>query len=669
MKLKDFISNDLKVNRDWYFLLFLVPLVFFFFDFSNVSFTQDELRRHSSYIVDPQWLSQGRFGMYFLTMLYSNNPVFPYFGTILSLVVSAISIRFFFERVCGEHESKALILILFVSCPFAYYIYSFSTVSFSVGFIYLFNAFAIYFSFVKKCKLNYIVSILFLSASVSIYQSAITIYILMALIVIFLKCEKGNNYRYVVISLGKVFLILSLSLFLYAGLNKIISFFISGNESGYIDGFVRFDLSFLYLFEVLKGLILRAKLFLGASDVVLPQKNIFQSISLFLMCLVILVKYHYKFLTMLTLLFFIMLSPFLLEVMSTNAMPARSYIALPLLFSFVFFWLWTRVSHHFLSNIIVINCIVYVCVNFMNITKFSFYEYSSWEKDKRFAAEMVSQIFSLDGIDGVMKANKGKIPLHSVGFSYDNDSIAFQKQFENIGRGFFSWGDNELQNSSNLFKSLGWSEFSYAYPEQVKPYINEIRALPNWPHPDSIKIIGDFVVIKLSDYSEAQNITVCANSTAESCLVSYNPKSIRFNITFDDDVVDGHSVLYRFGLDGLGQIKNSQVAFPQGGGYLISSPIADPFIVIPELNLTKNHNENVILFLDMNYYSPQSLSLYFRDGRGGGYSESRVMRFNPMSGHVRMYITIPADLVESGLRIDLLNSKAKVKLNDLVIYE
>ncbi|NOF29207.1 hypothetical protein GWZ76_15520, partial [Vibrio cholerae] len=191
MNFKEIIANDFEKNKCWYFTLFIAPLIFFFYEFSNMSFTQDELRRHSSYIVDPQWLSQGRFGMYFLTWLYSNNPVFPYVGTFLSLVVTSIFVRLFFELVCYELNYKILVLLLFVSCPFSYYIYSFTTVSFAIGIIYLLSFFSVYFIFVKEK--NLLVSIILLSLSISIYQSAITVYLLMFIISILFRYEVNRN--------------------------------------------------------------------------------------------------------------------------------------------------------------------------------------------------------------------------------------------------------------------------------------------------------------------------------------------------------------------------------------------------------------------------------------------------------------------------------------------
>ncbi|HGS4800712.1 TPA: glucosyltransferase domain-containing protein [Vibrio cholerae] len=661
MNFKEIIANDFEKNKCWYFTLFIAPLIFFFYEFSNMSFTQDELRRHSSYIVDPQWLSQGRFGMYFLTWLYSNNPVFPYVGTFLSLVVTSIFVRLFFELVCYELNYKILVLLLFVSCPFSYYIYSFTTVSFAIGIIYLLSFFSVYFIFVKEK--NLLVSIILLSLSISIYQSAITVYLLMFIISILFRYEVNRNFEYVVSKIGICVLSVFLSLVFYFVFHKIITQFISGNEHGYINSFVDFNFNLQYISSLFINFTDRVIKFLSGSDTVLPQKNPFQFISFVLVFLISIFQIKSRGLLTTFLIVLIFFIPFMLELISKNPLPARSYIAIPLLCTFVFYWLLTRVNNIVFSNLILLAFVMNLIINLINLTKFSFYENNSWDRDKRFASEIVNQILNLDGIEHVINSNNGKIPLHSVGFYQERNDMAFNKTFENIGRGFFAWGDNELQNSSNLFNSLGWSEFSFAYPVDVAPYVNEIRSLPRWPEPGSIKIVGDFVVIKLSDYSENQILTVCNYSNSESCLVSYNPQSIKFDIRFDDTIVQGRSILYELNFGNIGLIRNSQINI-SNDEYLISSHIGDSYILFPELKVDRD----VIIFLDVEYTSEQTLTFYFKDSKYGHYSESNVLRFHPFNGRKRIYVKVPAWLVKNELRIDFLDSQEIFKLHKLSIY-
>lgn len=657
------IEKDIKNNTLWYVGLFLLPLVFFFSELSDMSFTQDELRRHSSFSVDPQWLSQGRFGMYLISWLYSSNPVFPYVGIFLSSVVSIISVRMFFESVCHKYDAPLLISGLFISCPFIYYLYAFSTVSFSVGVIYCLTMLSVYFIFLNG-KFWIFLATLFLCFAISIYQSAITVFILMFLIAVFYRCERGEPYFYYVL---RSLVVTVLALLSYIIAQKIVGLYFPGNQSGYINSFINLEFSMSYLLSLFGAFISRAYDFLSANETVLPQENIFQLIGIYTFSLLLVVYSSFKKTVLIPLFLCILATPFLLEVLSLESLPARSYIALPLLFTFVFYWLFTSVTQNVLMKVfIVLLTILYIVVNFININKFTFYDHNAWKTDQRFAGEMINQVLALDGLDHIIQQHKGKIPLHSVGYLPNKNKLAFNKEFENIGKGFFSWGDNELQNSSNLFNSLGWDIFSYAYPDNVIDHINTVRMLPSWPMPGSVAIVGDFVVIKLSDYTENQVNKVCSeeeNDKITSCLVSYNPRSVEFEISGSMNTFDQANKEYMFGPDFVSTIRHSTVK-QTNNTYIISSSVSDSFLVLPPLS----YDGQLVLRISIEYESPQSLALYFKQNKKSGYSEDRIIRLKPIAGKKTLYITLPAELFEQGLRVDFSNSSEEFKLYNLEVY-
>lgn len=669
------LNKDINNNILWYVSLFLLPVIFYFSEFSDMSFTQDELRHALSTEVDPQWLSQGRFGMYFLTWLYSANPIFPYVGVLFSSIMSLISVRVFFEKVCHIYDFPILLSVLFISCPFIYYLYVFSTVSFSIGVIYLLITLSIYCLFLEN-KLYIFLSALLVCFAISIYQSAITVFILMLLIAVFYRCLKGERYLcYFLRGFATAFL----SLIFYVVMKKIVEIYLPGNYPGYINGFINFEFSSSYLIQFLNAIILRISDFLLASNNVLPRENIFQSVSILFFLILLIVNFLFKKTILIFLFLCMLLTPFLLEVLSTNSLPARSYIALPLLFTFIFYWpLMFVIKNVIMKYFMAIVTILYIMLNFMNLNKFIFYDHNAWKVDQRLAEEMVHQILSLDELEYVVEQSHGSIPLHSVGYlPYQNSS--FNKAFENIGKGYFSWGDNELQNSSVLFNGLGWDIFTYAYPNfadvprhkratyaNTVEHINTIRKLPNWPMPGSITVIDDFVVIKLSDYSEAQVRTVCsevAKGSINSCLVAYNPNSIKFEINDSINKSNLYNKLYEFDSESFLSLEHSVIEIV-GNTYQISSPASDSFLVLPPIEL----DGNMVLRINIDYNSPESLSLYFKYPNEVNYSENNVIRLKPINGENVLYITLPAELFKEGLRIDFSNSAETFKLHGLEVY-
>ncbi|WP_028024869.1 glucosyltransferase domain-containing protein [Enterovibrio calviensis] len=657
------IEKDLNANLIWYFGLLITPLVFYFFELSNMSFTQDELRRHSSYRVDPQWLSQGRFGMYFLTWVYSNNPVFPYVGIFLSSVMSMVAIRVFFQKVCGKLHYPTLLSVLFVSCPFLYYLYSFSTVSFSVGVIYLLVTFSVYCCVSSRRSLT-LVSVLLLAFSLSIYQSAITVFILMIAIFGFYKLEDGANP---IKELAKAFFVLVLAGIVYFVANKAISIVYSGNQSGYIDGFVSGGLSTDYAVTLVVAFIARFIEVMSASSSLLPQENVFQPILSLLFIGLVVYKYRLKNTLLLLLASLALISPFLLEFLSPQSLPTRSYIALPLLFTFVIYWLVLySMDKRRLGFIVAPISVLFVLVNFINLNKFAYYDNLSWDNDKRLAAELVSQILDLPGLDSVLEENGGKIPLHSVGYLPFNPKMAFNKQFENVAKGFFAWGDNELQNSSNLFKSLGWDAFSYAHLDSVRDNVNEIRKLPVFPYSGSVSIVDKFVVIKFSDYTEAQSNRLCSSQhrdTIDSCLIQFNPSSVRLSVGSSPSSIDGLNEIYTFGLQEYFRVSHSSIEHRDNAFYM-ASVVSDSFITLPPLD----YNGKMIIELDIDYSSLSSLSMYFKTRKKQMFNERQSIRFNSLLGPNKLYFELPAQLFKYGLRIDFSGNPDEFKLINLKVY-
>lgn len=662
MNLIERLEEDFKKNQFWYFSLFVVPIVFYFYEFSNMSFTQDELRRHSSFLVDPQWLSQGRFGMYILNMLFSENPVFPYIGILFSSVLCSIVIRLFFIELCSKKDYPLLLTFIFVSCPYTYFFFSFSTISFSFGVIYAL-VFVSVFLACKEKPHNFLISALLLSFAVSIYQSAISLYFSMVSIVLFYRIiDKRLVFRDVV----SFFIVGVLGVISYIIQSKIVSIYFPGNQSGYIEGFVNMPNTISGLVMLFEGLLVRTfdLLFLANG---LPVFNLSQTLLISIFLVVGIITCVTRSPLLIISILFCFISPFLLEILSTNTMPIRSYIAIPLMLSFFAHYLYSCArGAKYLSFAVFSLLSVYIFGNAINITKLAFYDANSWEKDKRLANQIVSQIYSLPELSQLMVDNGGKIPIHSVGYIPKTENSAFYRQFDTVGKGFFSWGDNELQNSSNLFNSLGWDIFGFADLDVVRENVDKIRSLPNYPSQGSVSVIDNFVVVKLSDYTEAQTQTVCGNEPHTdkflSCLVSYNPGSVRFSIDSNSPNRLQSKKLFQTKDIDLNQFSNVDVV-QERSYYKLRSSVSDSYIVLPKMY----SDSDLVLRLNLFYSENTSLVLYYKNNESEYYSESRVIRFKPLVGHNDMLITLPASIFNHGLRIDLSDNDKDYNLLDLEV--
>ena len=650
----------------WYLCLLFLPLFFYFFELSNMVFTADELKRHDDLKVDVQWIAQGRFGMYYLTKLYSSNPVMPYAGLMLSSMLSLVSIRIFFEIICQNFKSPLLISVLFISCPFLVYFYSFTTISFSFGVIYFLITMSVLSLSIKKYNsylMVFIASVL-LGLSISIYQSALTVFMSMILIVLFYKYQREEVKSKFIYNSLITFLV---SLVFYFCLNKFFKSIFGINQNVYLNGFFEFDFSIQHCLSIINSFIFRMFDILYPLSNILPRENSIQIILIVCFFSILIYKFRFRSIVLSFISLCIILSTFSFEILSQNAMPIRSYIALPLLFTFLFYNLYQYCKCCLLLRVLSVFMLsLYILLNFINMNRLIFFDYMSWEKDKLYANQMLTQVFALDGLNDLLLSNRDMLPIHISGYIPSNKSVVFYKEFENVGKSFFSWGANEILNGSVLFRVLGFDMIEYAQPE-TKEGLSIIRSMPSWPLQGSIAIVDDFVVIKVSDYTETQINTICSsmnNNLINSCLVSYNPRSIPFVMNDSIRDIRSYEHIYQFGVEHFSGLNHSTVTNDKKE-IKIFSPISDSFLILPKIIAS----DNLILQIDIEFKDAQSLNFYFKDAENAIFNENNVLRIRPFSGRKNLYITLPSKVFTHGFRIDFGETMDVFTIHKLNVYK
>ncbi|GLT17526.1 hypothetical protein GCM10007938_13030 [Vibrio zhanjiangensis] len=247
------------------------------------------------------------------------------------------------------------------------------------------------------------------------------------------------------------------------------------------------------------------------------------------------------------------------------------------------------------------------------------------------------------------KVSSEKVKVHLVGY-IDKGSNQFNREVENVGRSFFKWGANELLNIATLFNTLGFENFKFAELEYVKPNLDSIRSMPSWPNPNSIRFFDDILVIKVSDYTEAQINLLCKDENGlsltniDSCSVTYNPQSIIFYVSrFRDGssqkpIFDSKRMPFQdykninLKIDSTLELKND-----------------DSQIVLPDIERKDGFME---INIQGHYSQDDFIDLYFKNDGKNYYHYSNTMRISIKKGNVDIYLTLPSNLFMNGLRID-----------------
>ncbi len=645
----DNILKDFHDYQKMVLIIFIAPLILYFYEFSTFSMTYDELKRVSHGIADLNWLRQGRWGMYYLTKIYSSNPVFPVVGIYISSILSGLAVLLLVVKINlnsykSNKNSVLLFCLIFLSYPSLYFLYSFSTISYALGPIYLLSL-ASAMLLISNSLRNYVLSIPITILSLSLYQASISLVLTMYFILLYGNSSnirfKNVFFAFSVIFLTIVGYFISVKCFLY--LNDLKS-------SAYVSNFTRFSFDFHYLLSLLKLFFISVYKYYSFSDEIFLSRNytiVFLTVlGLFLSCLDIL-KSKNKIVKA-TCILGLMFSPFLLNILSTDQVPTRTLIALPLAVAFlIYLCLETiRGKGKFKNWFINLFTCFAIVANFITLSKLMFVNANSWERDKAFAQLMIQKVYQLPGYSEAIEHN-GIVKTHLVGYK-SLDGNQYHQQIENIGKSFFSWGDNELLNISTLFNTLGFEEFKFAELSDVRPYLSQIRNMPNWPHLGSIRFYERQLVIKVSDYSEAQLELLCRDDDGKllevkSCTVSYNPQSIQFLIA------DEKSDKYRYALfdsdiDEYSSLFNVIVH----DGHLLPEN-NDSQIILPAID---SSSSNVLLEVSGTYSSDDFVDLYFIPEGYENYTYYNVIRLRVQKGELKLSIMLPTKIFLHKIRID-----------------
>ena len=316
-------------------IIFIFVFIFGLYKIINISFGYDTdilIIDHNN-IMD-SWLGLSRYGLVFLKYIFRlySNVNLRFFNAITYINIFLYTVLFMYflniDNKSKNIKQNVLPLLLIVSSPILLEQYNFTLqapeVSFSM--ILMILSFVTTFKYLKNGKFIYgIITVTLLVLCFGVYQAFVNLYILGALIVLYKLADCDNNSKNII----KCITIFVISLFLYYIISKLVikSFNVSKNEylTNQIGWFDDFSGTILGIF---KDII---KVFVGYGHVL----NLG-----YLMCFIIVMLYLIKeknFSYKSFYLICMILSPFILSVLTGTRIVYRSLFTLPFLMSFIFF--------------------------------------------------------------------------------------------------------------------------------------------------------------------------------------------------------------------------------------------------------------------------------------------------------------------------------------------
>lgn len=475
-----------------YFLLFclLISVIAFGFALSTVAFSIDE--ETASIMSDPMraWLHMDRWGMYLLQHVFPLHPPIPYVSLGLGMafnIASFILCLSIWSLRSGI--GKYLAAVFALTHPVNAFIYQFNQSQYGYYLGLLLAILGVYY-FIRYSnqQIKLLIPLSCWVLSLSLYQSMIfaapTVYL------IYLLRQRLENqsiqWKRILLFAGGLLLAISV----HEGITSIVR-----HQSGAVDryhtiasfygGETAYHFQPFFIIKEITAQLIGHRWYVGyATGLVLLT-------SLFHLLKKILRGKHRMLSLVLTI--SALCSPFIFVILTSRIWPARTMMALPILYAGLVY-----IVQPFWSTMVnrLVIILTGVCLFFFTTsnTRLFYSDYITWQNDKLLANRITSAIEQKYG----NQIAAGHFPLVIVGTPAP-DHLPIRVREETFGGSIFQWDGGNQQRISALFKLIGITYFEMPTKSQVDQAKTQASKMSSWPATGSIDLSNGVLVVKLSD--------------------------------------------------------------------------------------------------------------------------------------------------------------------------
>lgn len=515
--MKNFLDNEKKIFLQFitesklflsvtiFFVILSYGIKLFYFDFSidTEAILNDYQKQMSG------WETLDRLGLVFTKFLFFHNnrfnPFVANFLTYFTFILTCLLLCYLVQRILNIHAKKVAIIIipiLFLTHPIFAEQFNFILQSFEVSLAILFLVIALVFSYYyisTNYKVFAFLSILLCTWSFLTYQSLLLFFIAGAIASFILilyvqekekQVENIRKYLFIVI---KYFFIFFTSYVLSQQLVIIHAKLTGIQRSSYLTNQILWGK--LPYTEVIRIILEQIKSIVFAKFIYFNYSFLFSAIIVIVILILKLLKKNKSVYFEIIGFILLYLSPFLLTIFIGRGEVFRAQMpAIQFVIAFSFYYIYLHLKNNLFQKLFVSLCLI-IAFNQSNVTaNLLFSEHAKYEEDVTFANRINFQLDSM----GV--GNRSNYSLVIIG-KHEPESV-LNIQVETLGHSFFAWDVDTKYGTSN--RAIGFMRtLGYMFKEPTLKQLNYAHSIENkmtvWPNKDSILIIGNLIIIKLSD--------------------------------------------------------------------------------------------------------------------------------------------------------------------------
>jgi len=472
------------------------------------------------------WISEGRWGIYFINAMLIPDPVLAVIPTLVAILGTGIGI-FFFVKTMSQQRGMAdyLAALIALGCPILYFAFYWQTLSYALGIGLAVINIGMYY-LTRWTRASFIIASLCFCFGIGTYQAispAIAVIYGIYFINYLLENPHTSCRQHILRTMC-----FGLALVIAFALYKIITpitllLYGLSYHNEYLNSFYKFELSREYFINYLP-VSLKATLnyYTGSKNYYLYELT-----PLALLFYFSLIVVGFRILTSdskpgikllgLTALLVTLITPTSMLMMNAGDIPVRTMFAV----IFVLAGLVFIASNATTSNIVkytlcvlVVSCYVkFVVIN----QRYALSSQLAWQADREFSVMLLERInqvyYKLPPREKILDEKLGistkKYPIEIVGAKERYSESPLFMEREAIGASFYNWAPDEVRRRVALFGVMGNFDFWPATRTERRSVIGQVTNMPSWPNAGSIDVINGIVVVKFGNYIPDQIATLC----------------------------------------------------------------------------------------------------------------------------------------------------------------
>lgn len=484
--------NSAKYRESYQLYLFSIIIGFVAYGYSLFNFTLniDGETQNNFH----QTLTLGRWGHTLLREYILPEPFIPYFTNLISILFIALTSVALARVITLKGWSAILFCALFITFPQLSYQFEFMNQAdtFSIGYFLSAICVLLFFFSMEKDGLEKVFLVLLSVAtytlSISIYQSLITVPVVLFLSRLLVESYSANKSNLYFIKTTCAFILVCVSsIAIYALATNAVRDYFGINSTSYILNYVNSGRSANeYLLSLFSKIIEAAS---GNSNFGFGSyavASFFASLTI-IKCLAARAgHYIFRIIFVITILFI----PFIFLTVNIHGMPGRIFVATALSFAVIIVNEMRFLGNKLLATLfLTLLCLMNIAL----ITKLFYSDHAVREAD----VLMANRIRTLMLVKFPSYIEED-VPVYFHG-GYNNAAKHHIDGSDVFGRSFFFWDGGNNNRITSFFRYYDIAYFKQAKQNDILKVVDNIAPLPKWPNPGSVQMIDGVMVVKLND--------------------------------------------------------------------------------------------------------------------------------------------------------------------------